>query len=199
MVHTQAFDQAIQLMDAANAEDPRSETVDGKEHPRELLFSQRVYCWVEKLTDCPSEALLLAARSHTIRRWMIPRDTYPKTTPGYHDWRRALATFHADETEKMLRDVNYPADEIEQVKALILKTNGPDHKEACILEDADCLVFFETKLKKYANDWDSDKALRVLMGTLRKMTKEGRSRIAELTLSEAERKMIEEATQLAGL
>ncbi len=199
MAYTQAFDQAIQLIDAANAEDPRKETVDGKDCPSELLFSQRVYRWVEKLTDNPSEALLLAARSHTMRRWKIPRDTYPKTTPGYHDWRRALANYHADEAEKTLRSANYPTDGIETVKAFILRTNWPDNKEACILEDADCLVFFETKLHKYADDWDNDKSLRVLMGTLRKMTDVGRSRIAELALSAAEQKMLTEATQLAGL
>jgi len=199
MKHTQTFDQAIALIDTANAEDPRMESADGKDCPCELLFSQRVYRWVEKLTNTPSEALLLAARAHTMRRWMIPRDTYPMTTPGYHDWRRALANFHAEQADKTLRTANYSSDGIELVIAFILRTNWPDNKEACILEDADCLVFFETKLHKYADDWDSQKSLRVLMGTLRKMTEEGRSHIQELSLSDEEQKMIREATQLAGL
>ncbi len=199
MVYTQAFDQAIQLIDDANALDPRKENVEGEDFPCELLFSQRVYQWVEKLTDPPSEALLLAARSHTMCRWMIPRDTYPKTTPGYHEWRKALANYHASEAEKTLQKADYPAEGIEAVKAFILRANWPDDPEACILEDADCLVFFETKLHKYANEWDSDKSLRVLMGTLRKMTEAGRDRISELSLSDAEKKMLAEATQLAGL
>ena len=64
-------------IDAANRDDPRTELVDGKPQSRELLFAQRVYEWVRKLVDHPSEELLLAARAHTLRRWLIPRDRYP--------------------------------------------------------------------------------------------------------------------------
>lgn len=34
---------------------------------------------------------------------MIPRERYPRTTTGYHQWRDAPAQFHAEEAEKTLR------------------------------------------------------------------------------------------------
>ena len=94
--------EAIKRIDAVNNEDPRTELVDGKPRSRELLFAQRVYEWVRRLVDDPSEELLLAARAHTLRRWIIPRGRYPKTTAGYHQWRNALAQFHAQEAGEIL-------------------------------------------------------------------------------------------------
>ena len=47
------FSEAIKKIDAANQEDPRSEMVDGRPQPRELLFAQRVYQWVEQLAEDP--------------------------------------------------------------------------------------------------------------------------------------------------
>src|SRR3990172_9081229 len=100
------FAEAIRRIDEANGEDPRRELVDGTAQARELLFARRVYDWVRMLVAEPSEELLLAARGHTLRRWMIPRDRYPRTTPGYHQWRDALAAFHADQAAEILHEVD---------------------------------------------------------------------------------------------
>ena len=119
MQRDERFSEAIKKIDAANQEDPRTELVDGSPQSRELLFAQRVYEWVRKLVNAPSEELLLAARAHTLRRWMIPRDRYPMTTAGYHKWRDALAQFHADEAETILRAVAYPASQIRRIRDFI--------------------------------------------------------------------------------
>src|SRR3990172_4807621 len=103
MSDEERFAEAIRRIDALNGEDPRTEVVEGQPQPRELLFARRVYEWVRNLIVEPSEELLLAARAHTLRRWMIPRDRYPMTTPGYHQWRDALAAFHADEAARILQ------------------------------------------------------------------------------------------------
>ena len=124
MENNTKFAEAINRFDAANKEDPRSELVDGQPQPRELLFAQRVYEWVQKLVDNPSEELLLAARAHTLRRWSIPREQYPKTTVGYHQWRDVLAQFHAKEAEEILSEVGYPADTIRKIKAFIFSSIG---------------------------------------------------------------------------
>ena len=68
--------EAIKRIDAANKEDPRTELVDGRPESRELLFARRVYEWVRKLLDDPSEELLLAARAHVFcsercARWRL--------------------------------------------------------------------------------------------------------------------------------
>ncbi len=164
------FAAAIQRIDEANAEDPRTETVDGVVAPREVAFSRRVYAWVEELAEKPSEALLLAARAHTLRRWEIPRDRYPKTKGGYHAWRRALAQFHADQAEQILKDVGYADDILARVRALITRIGWKDDPEGRVLEDADCLAFLELKLHTYLDEWDAEKTVEILRKTLVKMT-----------------------------
>jgi len=188
------FDRAIELIDEANSEDPRTEITDGATKPKELLFAQRVSSWIEKLIDDPSEALLLAARGHTIRRWRIPRDTYPKDNIGYHQWRDALAQFHADETAAILRDVGYDEDIISSVGALILRKNLPGDVEAHALEDADCLVFLETKLADYLDEWEEGKTVNILRKTVKKMTPKGVSFVSQLELGERCAALVEKAT-----
>lgn len=174
--------QAIRRIDAANAEDPRVNTVDGVTGPREFIFAQRVHQWVTKLVADPSEALLLAARAHTLRRWMMPRKSYPMTNFGYHEWRDACATFHAQEAEHILRDVGYPQAAIDRVTALITKQNWESDPEGRTLEDADCLAFLESKLHHYLEEWDEEKAIGILRRTLRKMTPQARTVAATLKL-----------------
>ncbi len=193
MQRDKRFSEAIKKIDAANMEDPRSEIVDGSPQPRELLFAQRVYRWVEQLAEDASEELLLAARAHTLRRWMIPRDRYPMTTVGYHQWRNALAQFHADEAESILRAVGYPASQIQSIRDFITKENWPENVESCVLEDADCLVFLETKLSDYIDAWEDSKTLRILRRTIRKMTPEARTRASQLKLGERERELLRRA------
>ena len=197
MQRDERFSEAIKKIDAVNQEDPRSEMVDGRPQPRELLFAQRVYQWVEQLAEEPSEELLLAARAHTLRRWMIPRDRYPMTTVGYHQWRNALAQFHADEAETILHAAGYPAEQIQSIRDFITKKNWPENKEACVLEDADCLVFLETKLSDYIDDWQDTKTLRILQRTIRKMTPEARTRAFQLKLGERERELVHRAANPA--
>jgi hypothetical protein len=187
------FAEAIRRMDDANREDPRTDPVDGQPQPRELLFARGVFDWVGRLAPSASEALLLAARGHTVRRWRIPRNRYPKTTLGYHEWRDALAAYHADETAAILRDLGYPTETIDRVRGLILRKNWPGDPEACALEDADCLAFLQLKLARYLAEWGDDKTRRILKSTLNKMTEQGRSLAAEIPLGERERAILREA------
>src|SRR5206468_7778949 len=76
------FTQAIARFDEANAQDPKGEA---------LVYSQRMSAWVGRLAPDSSDELKLAARAQHICRWMIPRDTYPMTRAGYHQWRDRLA------------------------------------------------------------------------------------------------------------
>ena len=193
MEKNKPFAQAIERFDAANAEDPRTELVDGVAQPRELLFARRVYDWVERLVAEPSDALLLAARAHTLRRWMIPRERYPMNTAGYHQWREACARFHADEAGTILRDVGYSDEVIQKVRTFITRANWPADEEACALEDADCLVFLETKLGDYLGEWDEGKTVRILKRTYRKMTPQGRAHIKNLKLGDRELAILERA------
>lgn len=191
--HSDRFERAVRMMDEANRQDPRTEIADGERQPREWLFARRVYDWVTKLSDEPSEALLLAARGHTLCRWLVPRDDYPRTTVGYHKWRDACAALHADQAEAIIREVGYGDDTIGRVRDFITKANWPADEEACVLEDADCLVFLETKLGDYIDEWDEEKMQRILQRTMSKMTPKARELAHTLQLGSRERALLTKA------
>ena len=87
----------------------------------------------------------------------------------------------------------YPADSIRRVKAFITEENWPTEPEACAPEDADCLVFLETKLQNYVGEWEEEKTLRVLQRTLRKMTPNVREHALRLKFGERERELVRRA------
>jgi len=177
-------------MDQVNAADPRVDEVDGQRVPRELAFARRTYDWVKRLLPTASEALLLATRGHTLRRWEIPRDRYPRTSEGYHAWRKALADFHAECAEEILRAEGYPQDMMERVAGLIRRENWQVDAEGQALEDADCLAFLETKLSRFLEEWDEDKLFRVLQGTLGKMSPAARAWIPRLSMGPEAKKAL---------
>jgi hypothetical protein len=168
------FRSALAAIDEANAQDPQTMAWNGRQGARELLFSQRVYEWVLQLDPSASEPLLLAARSHTLRRWEIARSGYEMNRRGYHAWRNACAEHHAQVARVLLGQQGYDDDTLERVAALILKEHWPADPDARTLEDADCLAFLEMKLEQYAGQWEQDKAVQILKRSLKKMTPRAR-------------------------
>ena len=121
-----SFKTAVARFDHANGQDTRTwNDENGNANPFELLFSQRLFNQVLKLNPDASEPLLLAARAQHIQRWKIPRDSYPMTKPGYLTWRANLKLFHAQTAGQILTEVGYDEAIINQVKALITKSNFP--------------------------------------------------------------------------
>jgi len=175
-----SFEKAVEAIRKGLAEDPRIERVGGKDGPRDLLFTERVVEWVGRLSLRPSQALLLAAWGHVLYRWRLPRESEPKTTAGYHKWRRAQSRISADEVETIVTGEGLGSETAAAVRALILKTNFPADPDARVLEDADCLAFLELKLEDYLPEWDEPKLLRILKGTWEKMTPEARTIAAGL-------------------
>ncbi|HVV70401.1 MAG TPA: DUF4202 domain-containing protein, partial [Verrucomicrobiae bacterium] len=112
------FETAIRRFDEANAQDPNLETSEGVAHPRELLYAQRLSNWVVRLCPTASEELRLAARCQHLRRWAIPRDSYPPTRTGYLRWRQDLKNFHAQQSAEILRQVGYPEEVVARVQSL---------------------------------------------------------------------------------
>src|SRR6185369_9832984 len=107
MTETDRFNRAISRFDEANARDPNRTTFEGREYPKELLYAQRMTQWLARLEADAPEALQLAARSQHIRRWEIPRNSFPIDRAGYLNWRRTLYQFHADRAGEILRDEGY--------------------------------------------------------------------------------------------
>ena len=89
-VDAERLERAIAGFDAFNIEDPNSETFEGEEHPKELLYAKRMTGWLEKLAPDASDALRLAVRCQHNGRWTIGRDEYPEGVKGYFQWRGRL-------------------------------------------------------------------------------------------------------------
>lgn len=175
-------------------EDPRRVVFQGSEGPKEFLFSQRVVDWIYRLQKEPSPALLLAAWGHVFKRWAIPRDTYPKTTSGYHQWRRAQAQMSADEAGRIAAEAGVSEDMIKTAKDVMLKKNFPSDPDTQTFEDADCLAFLEMKLMDYLEEWERDqKIARILQGTLEKMSPKAKELAMTIDYAPAALRLLEEA------
>ena len=187
------FRRAIELIDAANADDPDRITVRGVSRPKEIAHAELLTEWVERLLPDPPEPLLLAARAHHIQRWRVPRSTYPDGRRGYLRWRRDLHQFHAERVSEILRACGYDQETIARVQALVRKYRLATDPEVQTLEDGLCLVFLETQLDEVGDRIDDEKMVDVLRKTWRKMTPAGREAALQLGLSKHGRGLVERA------
>src|SRR5437773_3970991 len=192
------FRRAIAAIDASNADDPNRITVRGEERPKELAHSELVTAWVHRLDPHASEPLLLAARAHHVRRWTIPRASYPTGRPGYLRWRRALHEQHAEDVARILTDVGYDADTIARVQDIVRKRRLGKDPEVQVFEDALCLVFLETQLAELAARLDDDKMLDVAAKTIRKMSPPALDLALTLDLTDTQLAFLREAATRAS-
>ncbi|RQW76821.1 MAG: DUF4202 domain-containing protein [Methylococcus sp.] len=167
------LETVIGLIDEANAQDPNSEAAEGTAHPREWLYGRRMSACLERFCPEASEALRIAARGQHIRRWEIPRSSYPSTREGYLKWRTFLYGFHADQVAGLMRHAGYEADLIERVKTLIQKRGIKTDDEVQTLEDVICLVFLEYHFAEFARTQDAEKLITIVRKTWNKMSDRG--------------------------
>jgi Domain of unknown function (DUF4202) len=182
MTDAERFRRAIEAIDAANAADPHEIRLHGATRPKELAHSELATVWLRRLLASPSEALLLAVRAHHLRRWAVPRASYPAGRPGYLRWRRDAQQRHAEEVGALLAGAGYGTDVVARVQAIVRKQGLGTDPEVQAFEDALCLVFLETQLEAFAAAQPGEKAGAVLRKTLRKMSLAARARLPELEL-----------------
>lgn len=180
------FQQAIAAIDAANADDPFTLEIGGDALPKEQTHAEMMTRWVLELDPEASEELQLAARAHHIRRWMIPRSSFPAGRSAYLRWRRALHAVHAELTAAILEECGYPRRSVERVAALVAKADllQAGDPDAQTLEDALSLVFLDTQLEPLLDDLDDRQLRRALGRTWRKMSPNGQEEALKLSLSE---------------
>lgn len=170
------FKQALAGFDAANAQDPNQEVIEGKSYPKELLYAQRMTSMQEIFAPEASEAVQLAVRCQHICRWKSPRNAYPMDGAGYKQWRTDLYKFHGETAGSIMREVGYDEDMIVRVQSLLRKEKLKVNAETQLLEDVVDLVFLQHYLadfvKKYSH-YDEDKLLGILKKTWRKMSDAG--------------------------
>lgn len=196
---SERFQAACRRFDAENSRDPNQELIDGIRHPRELVYARWLTDWVSKLCPNASEELRLAARCQHLCRWMIPRDSYPMTRPGYLQWREALKKFHALRAGEILREAGYSDEVIERVRSLNLKKNFPRDPDSRILEDALCLIFLERQLAELARKTPEDKVITALQKSWLKMTPAGQAEALKLPYGPREKALLERALRAENL
>jgi len=184
------YAQAIELIDAANAEDPNRITWQGEQHVKETLHAEMMTDWVLQLDPGADELQLIAARAHHLRRWTRPRDDYPEGRAGYLRWRAAAKKFHADEVAGLMRGVGYSDDEIERVAAIVRKEGRSSDPAVQTHEDALCLVFLSTQLDDVAGRLGEDETVAVLAKTLPKLSPAGIAAATKLPLGDWGREML---------
>lgn len=167
------FNTAIELIDAANSKDPNQETSDGKDWPKELLYSHRMSEMIDRYAPDADDAMKLAMRAQHIERWKSPRSDYPMDRKGYHLWRTKLYTFHADTVAALLAQAGYDEAFIERVKLAVSKKSLKRNPDTQLLEDLAGLVFIEHYMLAFAEkhpEYTEEKWLDIIRKTWRKMS-----------------------------
>ena len=189
------FREAIRQFDHLNRADPNLEMTEGTAQPRELVQAERLSGWIMRLEPMPTEEIRLASRCQHLCRWMIPRDRYPMSRAGYHQWRNDLKRFHAEKSGAVLRAVGYPDELMARVQDLNLKKNFPGDPDSRLLEDGLCLVFLEFQLTELASKTDEEKVINALRKSWAKMTERAHACALALNYGPRERQLIERALQ----
>lgn len=157
----------------ANGEDPNREISEGKDWPRELLYSHRMSDMLECYAPDADDAMKLAVSAQHIQRWKSPRSDYPMNRKGYHQWRAELYKFHADTIADLLAKAGYENDFIARVTQAVGKKSLRTNPNTQLLEDVAGLVFLEHYLRDFAGrhpEYDEQKWLDIIRKIWNKMS-----------------------------
>ena len=163
------FERAVALFDAANAQDPNQD----QGQPKELLYARRMTGMIVRYAPDASEVAQLAVRAQHIRRWTVPRSSYPMTKEGYHAWRTGLYKFHAETAGELMRQAGYDDAMIDRVKAAVGKRGLKVNPDTQMMEDVTDLVFLEHYMLDFAGkhaDYSEEKWLEIVRKTWKKMS-----------------------------
>jgi hypothetical protein len=183
------LEAAFARIDAAHAEDPEKE--GGR--PKELVYAERMSARLKKLVPDASEALRLAVRCQHLRRWAIPRASFPEGKVGYLSWRKQESIAHAALAGEILAAAGYDAEAVKRVQSLIKKERIKHDAEAQALEDVTCLVFLEFEFAAFAPKHDEAKLVDILRKTWPKMSARGQQAALGLKLPAPLRGLVEKA------
>lgn len=172
-----AFDKALALIDKANNEDPNTDTdTDGKEWPKEALYSHYMSDMLKRFRPETDEVMQLAIRAQHIQRWKSPRSDYPMDRKGYHLWRTNLYKFHADTAGELMAQAGYDEASIDRAKQAIGKKALKKNPDTQLIEDVAALVFIEHYMLEFAGkhpEYDEAKWIDIIRKTWRKMSEAG--------------------------
>jgi hypothetical protein len=184
---------AVEAIDAANADDPVQIEVGGRLRPKEVVHAERMTHWVLELDPDATDDQLIAARAHHLRRWVVPRSTFPDGRQGYLKWRVAQRQRQVQELTELLAAVGCPAEVIERASTIVAKKGITSDPAVQTHEDALCLVFLELQIDELAERLDRDHMVEVLRKSLEKMSERGIAAAGSLPMSDEARDLVARA------
>lgn len=167
------YETALSLIDAANSADPNRVSADGKEWPKELLYSDRMSDMLRRFAPDADDAMKLAIRAQHIERWKSPRNAYPMDRIGYLKWRKDLYKIQANTAAALLQQAGYDDETIERVRNSVAKKNIKGNPDTQLLEDVTDLVFMEHYMLEFVGkhpDYSEEKWIEIIQKTWNKMS-----------------------------
>ena len=168
-----AYEKAVNLIDQANGQDPIVERADGKDWPKELLYSQRMSNMLERYKSDADQVIKLAIRGQHIQRWQSLRSSYSMDRQGYHKWRSDLYIFHADKVALLMKQAGFNEQDTERAKKAVAKVGIKSNPDTQLLEDVAGLVFIEHYMQGFAAkhaDYTEQKWIDIIRKTWAKMS-----------------------------
>lgn len=166
----------LDQIDAENKQDPNMDTdAEGKEWPKELLYSMRMTDMLHRFKPDADEVAEISMRGQHIKRWTSPRDAYPMDRNGYLQWRTQLYKYHANTTAEIMAEVGYDEESMERVKKAVGKRGIKVNPDTQLLEDVTDLVFIEHYMLYFAGkhpEYTEEKWIDIVQKTWKKMSKE---------------------------
>ncbi|KAJ9314471.1 hypothetical protein DTO271D3_5209 [Paecilomyces variotii] len=187
------YDLALRRIDEAHSADPNIVTVNGAQVPYELHYADKMTKYLDLHTPSASEPLRLAIRAQHLRRWEVPRSSYPQTKPGYFAWRTFLKKRQAELAEKICLESGYSETEAARVAALVRKEDLKQDQETQALEDVACLVFLDDQFEEFEKGYDEEKIISILRKTWGKMSDRGHELALKIQMSDRAKELVGKA------
>ena len=169
-----SYESARALIDSANSADPNQVIADGKQWPKELLYSERMSDMLERYNPEADEVMKLAIRAQHIERWKSPRNAYPEGRIGYLQWRKGLYKIQANTAAELMRRAGFDEAGIERAWKAVAKKNIKGNVDTQLLEDVTDLVFMEHYILEFVGnhpDYSEEKWIEIIHKTWNKMSR----------------------------
>ena len=173
-----SYTKALELIDKANSADPNQISIDGKDCPKELLYSERMTDMLHRFKPDADEAQKLAIRAQHIERWKTPRNTYPMDRIGYLKWRKDLYKIQANRVAGLCRDAGCDEIDIDRIHTMVSKKNIKTNADTQLLEDVTDICFMEHYLEEFVAkhpDYSEEKWIEIIQKTWQKMSDDAHS------------------------
>ena len=165
--------RARELIDAANSADPNQVSADGRDWPKELLYSERMSDMLDRFQPEADDVMKLAIRAQHIERWKSSRQDYPEGRIGYLQWRKDLYKIQASRAAQLLGQAGYSEQEADRAWQAVAKKNIKGNPDTQLLEDVTDLVFMEHYMLEFVGkhpEYSEEKWIEIIQKTWRKMS-----------------------------